>query len=72
MNKKNKTKPEVFELVRNVVKECPPSFIAKNITDRTKLNHQRVLYYLKALVEMGELKYSESTKIYMKIREDSE
>lgn len=64
---KNKSKTENFELVRKVVKELDvDSFTNHDIVKRTNLNYEQVKKFLNTMIDLEELKYSETTKIYVR------
>lgn len=61
-------KVENFEMVRKVVRELEQdSFTNFDIVKITGLNYSQVKKFLQTMIDIGELKYSETTKIYIKM-----
>lgn len=64
----NKSKTENFELVRKVVNELEVnSFTNHDIVKITSLNYEQVKKFLNTMIDLDELKYSETTKIYVRV-----
>ena len=61
------SKTENFEKVRKIVKELDrDSFTNHDIVKSTNLNYEQVKKFLSSLEELEEVKYLESTKIYVR------
>lgn len=65
------TKIHNFEKVRNIIKLSErDAFTNYDIVKETGMHYDQVKRILNTLVELGELKYSETSKIYVKNYED--
>jgi hypothetical protein len=61
------SKIENLEKVRMTVKKLDQDFFTNHdIVKKTGLNYNQVKKFLNTMVDMGELKFSETTKIYMR------
>ena len=62
------SKTENFLKVQKVVKNLDSdTFTNHDIVKLTNLNYEQVKKYLQTMVDFEELKYSETTKIYMRL-----
>ena len=67
MEHKKGSKVENFNKVRKAVEECSNTFTLTDIQNTTGLNYIQCKKYLTSMVELGFIKYSDSSKIYMRI-----
>ena len=62
------SKTENFEKVRTIVKNLEQtSFTNHDIVKKTGLNYDQVKKFLQTMIDIGEIKYSETTKIYVRL-----
>lgn len=67
------SKTQNFELVREAVRNWPTdSFSNKDILTKVGLNYGQTNKFLQSLVEIGELTYAPTTKIYVKVHNKTE
>jgi len=64
--KMKKTKTDNFKIIKDTVDSFQFSFTIYDIRKITGLHQYQVKRYLKALEELGYIKYSETAKIYVK------
>lgn len=63
-----KTKSYNLELVKKTIEELENDFFTNHdIVKKTNLNYSQVKKYLQTMIDFEELKYSETTKMYMRL-----
>lgn len=63
-----KTKTENFDFVRNHIRKIDQSFTNYDIQKALGLNYSQTKKILDSLVELEEIRFSESLKLYVKVR----
>lgn len=58
---------ENHDKVRNAIESSNKTFTIGEIQEKTKLNYVQCKKYLTSWEELGLIKYSETTKIYMRL-----
>lgn len=62
-----KSKTQNFELVRDAVRKGSATFTNRDIQNATGLCYVLIKKYLQTMIDFGEVRYSETTKIYMRL-----